>query len=317
MKDINEYRKYLPDYLKKYHGITNPKKFFRCLNPEHGDEHPSMIYTPKYNICKCFACGVHYDIFSLVKLDFHLSSFQEQIKKVEELFLNYVPEKSEFNQKIIKYDYTNYFNKCIKNIHETNYLLQRGISQELIDKYKIGYDNERQLVIFPINKYCYYARSVNNDLKLKSKGNSDIWNKHYFLNGSKEDLIYVTEGIIDSLSLEMVDNKVKTTSINGVGNINSLIQAIKKSNYKGAIVITFDNDESGIKASKELKEKLSCLGVKSYDCTLSAFVDNAKDINEALVKNKKKLKESFQYINALYKYDNYLRTEKEGEDIVL
>ena len=115
----------------------------------------------------------------------------------------------------------------------------------------------------------------------------------------------------------MVDNKVKTTSINGVGNINSLIQAIKKSNYKGAIVITFDNDESGIKASKELKEKLSCLGVKSYDCNLSAFVDNAKDINEALVKNKKKLKESFQYINALYKYDNYLRTEKEGEDIVL
>ena len=90
MKDLNEYRKFLPDYLKKYHGITNPKKFFRCLNPEHGDEHPSMIYTPKYNICKCFACGVHYDIFSLVKLDFHLSSFQEQIKKVEELFLNYI-----------------------------------------------------------------------------------------------------------------------------------------------------------------------------------------------------------------------------------
>lgn len=317
MKDLNEYRKFLPDYLKKYHGITNPEKFFRCLNPEHEDEHPSMIYTPKYNICKCFACGVHYDIFSLIKLDFHLSSFQEQIRKVEELFLNYVPEKSEFNQKIIKYDYTNYFNKCIKNIHETNYLLQRGISQELIDKYKIGYDKEKQLVIFPINKYCYFARGVNNDLKLKSRGSSDIWNKHYFFNSNKEDLIYVTEGIIDSLSLEMIDKEVKTSSINGVGNINSLIQAIKKSNYKGAIVITFDNDEAGIKASKELKEKLSCLGVKSYDCNLSAFVDNAKDINEALVKNKKKLKESFQYINALYKYDNYLRTEKEGEDIAL
>ena len=317
MKDLNEYRKFLPDYLKKYHGITNPEKFFRCLNPEHEDEHPSMIYTPKYNICKCFACGVHYDIFSLVKLDFHLSSFQEQIRKVEELFLNYIPEKSEFNQKTIKYDYTNYFNKCIKNIYKTNYLLQRGISQELIDKYKIGYDKEKQLVIFPINKYCYFARGVNNDLKLKSKGSSDIWNKRYFLNGSKEDLIYVTEGIIDSLSLEMIDKEVKTSSINGVGNINSLIHAIKKSNYKGAIVITFDNDEAGIKASKELKEKLSCLRVKSYDCNLSAFVDNAKDINEALVKNKKKLKESFQYINALYKYDNYLRTEKEGEDIAL
>ena len=109
MKDLDKLRKYLPDYLKRIHGITNPEKFFRCLNPEHEDEHPSMIYTPKYNICKCFACGVHYDIFSLVKLDFHLSSFQEQIRKVEELFFDYEPEKNEKNnQKIINYDYTNY-----------------------------------------------------------------------------------------------------------------------------------------------------------------------------------------------------------------
>ena len=233
MKDLNEYKKYLPDYLKRIHGITNPEKFFRCLNPEHEDEHPSMIYTPKYNICKCFACGTYYDIFSLVKLDFNLSSFRDQIKKVEELFFDYDPEKLEKSgQKISCYDYTNYFKKCIDNVHETNYLLQRGISCELIDKYKIGYDNEKKLVIFPINKYCYFARSVNSDLKLKSRGNSDIWNKHYFFNSNKEDLIYVTEAIIDSLSLEMVDNEVKTTSINGVGNINSLIQIIKKSNYK-------------------------------------------------------------------------------------
>ena len=62
MNSIAQYKTYLPHYLQQYHNITDLKKFFRCLNPNHVDNHPSMIYTDKYHICKCFSCGAYYDI---------------------------------------------------------------------------------------------------------------------------------------------------------------------------------------------------------------------------------------------------------------
>ena len=64
MKSLDEYKRYLPDYLKKYHNITNLKKFFHCLNPQHPDNHPSMRFTSKYNICKCFY--EHIELFQYI-----------------------------------------------------------------------------------------------------------------------------------------------------------------------------------------------------------------------------------------------------------
>ena len=193
MSSISEYKTYLWDYLQKYHNVTSPKRFFHCLNPNHIDNNPSMMFTDKYNICKCFSCGASYDIYDLIGLDYDLHNFKEQLEKVQELYLEYVPVKKEAKKDIDNkiYDYTNYYNKCFKNRYKTTYLEQRGITRELIDKYKIGYDEERALVVFPINKHCYFARSVVNNDKIKSRGSSDIWNKKYIkenLDDIKDDI---------------------------------------------------------------------------------------------------------------------------------
>lgn len=50
-----------------------------------------MRYTSKLDICKCFSCGVSYDIFDLVGLDYNLDNFEDQLLKVEELYLEYTP----------------------------------------------------------------------------------------------------------------------------------------------------------------------------------------------------------------------------------
>lgn len=262
MSSISEYKTYLWDYLQKYHNVTSPKRFFHCLNPNHIDNNPSMMFTDKYNICKCFSCGVSYDIYDLIGLDYDLHSFKEQLEKVQELYLGYVPVKKEVKKEIDNkiYDYTNYYNKCFKNRYKTTYLEQRGITRELIDKYKIGYDEERKLVVFPINKHCYFARSVVNNDKIKSRGSSDIWNKKYIKENNQ--LVYVTEGIIDALSLEVIDPNVKVMSINGVGNINSLVYALKENNFNGTIGIAFDKDGAGKKATDELKKELAKINVK-------------------------------------------------------
>lgn len=301
MSSISEYKTYLWDYLQKYHNVTSPKRFFHCLNPNHIDNNPSMMFTDKYNICKCFSCGVSYDIYDLIGLDYDLHSFKEQLEKVQELYLGYVPVKKEVKEEIDNkiYDYTNYYNKCFKNRYKTTYLEQRGITRELIDKYKIGYDEERKLVVFPINKHCYFARSVVNNDKIKSRGSSDIWNKKYIKENNQ--LVYVTEGIIDALSLEVIDPNVKVMSINGVGNINSLVYALKENNFNGTIGIAFDKDGAGKKATDELKKELAKINVNSFSTSMIATFDDTskvKDINMALINNKELLKRNYEYINS-------------------
>ena len=316
MSIISEYKTYLWDYLEKYHNVTSPKRFFHCLNPNHIDNNPSMMFTDKYNICKCFSCGASYDIYDLIGLDYDLHSFKEQLEKVQELYLGYIPVKKEVKKDIDNkvYDYTNYYNKCFKNRYRTTYLEQRGITRELIDKYKIGYDEERKLVVFPINKHCYFARSVVNNDKIKSKGSSDIWNKRYIKENNQ--LVYVTEGIIDALSLEVIDPNVKVMSINGVGNINSLVYALKENNFNGTIGIVFDKDGAGKKATDELKKELAKINVNSFSTSMIATFDDiskVKDINMALINNKDLLKRNYEYINSALL--QCINKEKEGDGI--
>lgn len=316
MSIISEYKTYLWDYLEKYHNVTSPKRFFHCLNPNHIDNNPSMMFTDKYNICKCFSCGASYDIYDLIGLDYDLQSFKEQLEKVQELYLGYIPVKKEVKKDIDNkvYDYTNYYNKCFKNRYRTTYLEQRGITRELIDKYKIGYDEERKLVVFPINKHCYFARSVVNNDKIKSKGSSDIWNKRYIKENNQ--LVYVTEGIIDALSLEVIDPNVKVMSINGVGNINSLVYALKENNFNGTIGIAFDKDGAGKKATDELKKELAKINVNSFSTSMIATFDDTskvKDINMALINNKALLKRNYEYINSALL--QCINKEKEGDGI--
>lgn len=316
MSSILEYKTYLWDYLQKYHNVTSPKRFFHCLNPNHIDNNLSMMFTDKYNICKCFSCGASYDIYDLIGLDYDLHNFKEQLEKVQELYLEYVPVKKEAKKDIDNkiYDYTNYYNKCFKNRYKTTYLEQRGITRELIDKYKIGYDEERQLVVFPINKHCYFARSVVNNDKIKSRGSSDIWNKKYIKENNQ--LVYVTEGIIDALSLEVIDPNVKVMSINGVGNINSLVYALKENNFNGTIGIVFDKDGAGKKATDELKKELAKINVNSFSTSMIATFDDTskvKDINMALINNKDLLKRNYEYINSALL--QCINKEKEGDGI--
>ena len=316
MSSIAEYKTYLWDYLERFHNVSSPKRFFHCLNPNHIDNNPSMMFTDKYNICKCFSCGASYDIYDLIGLDYDLHNFKEQLEKVQELYLGYVPVKKEVKKEIDNkiYDYTNYYNKCFKNRYKTTYLEQRGITRELIDKYKIGYDEERQLVVFPINKHCYFARSVVNNDKIKSRGSSDIWNKKYIKENNQ--LVYVTEGIIDALSLEVIDPNVKVMSINGVGNINSLIYALKENNFNGTIGIVFDKDGAGKKATDELKKELAKINVNSFSTSMIATFDDTskvKDINMALINNKDLLKRNYEYINSALL--QCINKEKEGDGI--
>lgn len=304
--DTKQYKSYLKTYLEQYHNIHNFKKHFHCLNPDHRDSTPSMYFYAKANKCKCFGCGALYDIYDLIGIDYNISSFHHQIKKFQELFDIYDNQKIIVNpikvvdDKII--DYQKYFNQCHININKSDYLIKRAIPSFLYDKYNIGFDSKYNSIIFPINKNSYFARSTISNAKYKSRGKSYLWNEELINNKNK--LIYVCESIIDSLSLETIDHSIKTVSLNGLTNYTRLLEVCKEKKYKGLLVLSFDNDESGLYFQKIVKKQLSELGINSFSTTLISNIENCKDLNGALMVDKDKFEKNVLYYDKAFK--NYI-----------
>lgn len=320
-KSIDDFKPLLADYLSNKHGINNLNNPFTCLNPNHEDRHPSMSYTEKYQICKCFSCGASYDIFDLIGIDYNVESFKEKLEIASSIYPNVSDivfkkfEVVEDRNTII--DFTNYFNKCVSKINETDYLEKRNINKNLLDKYKIGYDEKREMVVFPINKNCYFARSVTGNNKIKSRGTSYLWNEDLLNNSDKNVLIYLTESIIDSLSLETIDPDIKTVALNGLPNYKRLLQVIKEKDFNGNFVLAFDNDKTGNMYQNILKEELTNLNVSSFSTTLISNLDpeECKDLNEALIKFKDILVKNYKFFDENFKKIIDKRNEEKGSEI--
>lgn len=75
----------LQDYLESK-GI-NFRSNFRCLNPNHTDNNPSMSYNATNNTVHCFACNATYDIFDLVGMDYGVANFIDQYNKLKSMYL--------------------------------------------------------------------------------------------------------------------------------------------------------------------------------------------------------------------------------------
>lgn len=318
-KVLEEIKTHLKDYLEEI-GI-NPHKRFRCLNPEHEDKNPSMSYDDRRNIVKCFSCDSSYDIISLYALQNNLDNNKDFIKIVEDLALKYnidynKPTKANTLKKDIftthkKEDFTRYINKCKKDIDKTDYLLKRGLSEEIINKYNIGYDIKENMIVLPISKNYYIGRYTDETKGFKHhkpKGtHNELFNGNYLKNSDFKTIIWVTESIIDALSLEEANNDIKAISLNSINNASQLVQEAKDNNYKGIFILALDTDTMGLKASEDLKEDLEAIGIKSAIFNSEPYkynvydedkkVINNKDINEWIISDKEKLAKNITGLN--------------------
>lgn len=318
---IEEIKNHLKDYLQEK-GL-NINKPFTCLNPQHDDKHPSMSYDDKRNIIKCFSCNSSYDLISLYAIDHNLDNNKDFIRIIDELALKYNIDvksnksntlKKESMQKyanIKKENFTKYINKCKKDIGKTDYLLKRGISDKLQQKYNIGYDIKERMLVLPISKTCYLGRYTDDTKGFKHhkpKGTTnEIFNGEYLKDSNFKTIIWVCEAIIDALSLEEINEDIKAISLNSINNASQLVQEAKDNNFKGVFMLALDTDTNGIKASEDLKEDLDAIGIKSfifnsnYDKYNVVLDDNTeiknKDINEWLLSDKDKLKSSVTSLN--------------------
>lgn len=216
---------------------------------------------------------------------------------------------NDFNRKIIEI--------AQKNLNKTDYLKRRGISLDLANKFRIGFipkwvnpttaiKTGKELtptprLIIPTGKSSYLARDTRETVSqgeehyIKQKqGRAHLFNGEALLDDSKP--IFLVEGEFDALSILEVTDDAQAVALGSTSNIDLFcraLQQVKSKNlrnhqpYDPVFLIALDNDDAGIRASKELEARLSSseLGFDNY--TVNIAKDH-KDANEALTSDRAK-----------------------------
>ncbi len=133
--DFNQYKNRLRDYLLM-HGIEADKpKNIKCFSPTHQDEKPSCQIFDDY--FKCYACGIHGDIYDAVEILEGITERGKQFKHIQEVFGGSVDitqpiekNKKEYKVNLIPEETTekfeNYLRKITNDTVIKNFLRERA-----------------------------------------------------------------------------------------------------------------------------------------------------------------------------------------------
>lgn len=139
-------------------------------------------------------------------------------------------------------------------------LSKRGISADTCKRYGVSVDTDRGLLMFP-----HYKDGKLTAQKLKSADKKIYWEGTptdctYFgshIHNGHRDTIVITEGEEDCLAVsQTVGNYIHCTTLtNGANDVSKFVKKhYKKLIEYNKIVLCFDNDEAGNKATIEFKE---------------------------------------------------------------
>lgn len=246
---------------------------------------------------KCFACGESGDIFDLVR---HIENMESErypkvYAKTEKIMKSYLGKQvqsekgsdKENKQDIKQQDYSEYLKDCHLQVFLTNYFYKRGLSDRIIDKFQLGFDQKQNIVTIPYNaghEGTGYIHRV-----LWTSGNKYIKHGNELFNidairNNDSNCVFITEGQIDAMSFEEIGYPAL-----GLGSVNETDKLIKLLNKTGTYkrwIIALDNDVPGRRATGKLIEAIANTEMPFNVMSVSWIYENYKDPNEFLVKDR-------------------------------
>ena len=362
--DRKEAERYIKGQLESYlqsKGI-NTRSPFRCLNPAHNDKTPSMTIDRTSGSglhCKCFGCQAYYSTLDLIGIDYGLTDTAAIFQKAYELYGIEIdgggnkpgnqnqPKNERKTQKALhnteytskeseeETDFTDFFLQAHSHIKETDYPQKRGLSQETIDRFKLGFIAEWRnpkapkapatpRLIIPISKYSYLARDVRAEIpkeqenykKSKAKGKSKVnwtFNAQALRNANKP--IFVVEGELDALSIIEVGGEA--VALGSISYIRAFLELAKEKKPEQPLILALDNEKEPEKkerierAYKELEEGLHGLDIPFYRFNPAG---DCKDANEALQGNREALRQAVEEATEEIEQERKAKEEAERKE---
>lgn len=297
-----EYKEELKELLSDYLELleeqgkveSRGEGYYVCPFCNSGDK---KNYTAAFHIdgtrFNCFACSEHGDIFDLVAhMEDLPSDWKKHYNRTLKIMRPYLDgDKPKKNMKsrndhvfefAVPVDYASYLHKCHDNVSQTDYFADRGLSQNTIDKFNLGYDLEKNLVTIPYNPDCkgYVDRVLWDGNSKYYKHGNELFNVDALYSGNS-DYVFVTEGQFDALSFEEIG--LSAIGIGGVNEVSKLIQKLKERPTDKVLVLALDNDKAGRRAIGKFIEELAEAELNQKYIVDSDMFGRYKDANEFLV----------------------------------
>lgn len=270
------YNDWMLNYLNKTDYYNS--KFFKCRNPLHSDNKPSMSYNPKRNNVHCFSCGATYGLIDLIKIDLNCD-YKDAIIYIHNELIKDEPLKTHDNA---RQSPTTSFSKKVEYNYE--YLKKRGINANLQKLLNITWNSYRKSIIIPTSNTTSTERFTEGEFRYIHNGSIELYKPFY---RPKLPSIIV-EGEIDCISLY---EAMGVNSITTMRNVKANVIALGSANnwHKLAnsdinnLIIALDNDDAGREATIKLTQELLKQG-KTFK--LVNLYGQYKDANECLVNDR-------------------------------
>lgn len=286
-RDKEDIKDRLEEYLEGK-GIDT-RKPFHCLNPDHDDTRPSMSFYKEGRIVKCFSCNATYDIFGLIGLDYGLVDFKDQLQKGKEIFsiVERTPQRKP--QKKAQTDQGSYTANAHSRIGQTDYPERRGLSQAIVERFKLGYDpafnvgggQQWEAFIIPTSDTSYTARNTDPEAgkadRIRKTGASPLFNIEAIESGEP---VFIVEGEIDAMSIVQAGGQA--VGLGSTANYMGLVDLLRANPPDNPILLALDNDVAGQETTKKLAAELDKLGISFFSVDIAGEYN---DPNEALQKD--------------------------------
>lgn len=286
-------RPFLEAYLRE-RGI-DPRRRFRCLNPDHLDRDPSMGYDARRHKAHCFACGADYDLFDLLMLDERCETPQAALALASRRYGHgdvtpktpanaqahdragerSAPRENSYEKgstPMPAEQTTVYLSRCAAARGKTYYFALRGISEATAARFSLGYDTETQCVVLPCDGGHIVRRSTTEKKYLNEKGQPSPLFQSDLLRG--EDPVFLVEGVFDALSCEELG--FRACAMNGSGNRTKIAEILRTLAPYAPVLLLPDADKAGDDWANALQAEFPWL----YRC---AAVPYGKDLNDSLL----------------------------------
>lgn len=239
----------------------------------------------------CLSCEKGGDIFKLIELVENKPNFTDQVERAAEIAGMRIEKTQPMKQPqpTIKADpagrYAEYIAKCHAAINETDYFKKRGFTDEAIERFNLGYDSIKKVIVIPYDKSgnYYITRSISDKVFRKpdtdEAGPEPIFNKAALY---EKKPCFVCESPIDAISILSISDKCNAIALGGTGS-EKLKTAVTEKRPNCILILNFDNDEPGRTATEKAAEKLTA---ENIDFIIAKYpADAPKDANEMLIKD--------------------------------
>ena len=291
------------------HGVDRFHQFRRngdniqtsCPFHKNGQERkPSFGVNGEIDKCHCFSCGWAGTIEEMIS---ELYGYQDEgkfgkrwlikrfntveIESRPNILENFGGRKNGNSVSLHRNSITDCNNKSGKNntfiteeeldkyryIHP--YMYSRGLTDEIIERFDIGYDRERKEITFPVRDIegrCVFVAGRSTERKffrLPQGLNKPLYQGYRFVDGSYK-ICYVTESFLNCLTCWKYDKPA--IAMLGTGNRKQyeILNKLPVREY----ILAFDPDEAGRKATERFRKNVHGKIIKEL------VYPDSRDIND-------------------------------------